>query len=110
MPTPAEYAYCARLGMRQCEAARHLGVSTVAVCRAAARHGLAFGRIGLDFTRGRQLAMRFYAYPWDDMDVGDWFDAYANAHSVARRGTAARPGKAFAGITRAHVNRVVRVA
>jgi len=110
MPTPAEYAYCARVGMRQIEAARHLGVTPAAVCAAARRYGLAFGRLGLDFTRGRQLEMQWGLYPWDAMEVGDWFEAVANAHVLACKASTTRAPKRFAGVTRAHVNRVLRVA
>lgn len=110
MPTLAEYRYCARIGMRQAEAARHLGVSRAAVAKAAARYGLAFGAIGLDFTRGRKLAMQHNRYPWHEMEIGDWIEAECDAYSLARSATQRLNGRVFRGVTRAHVNRVVRVA
>jgi len=106
-----EYAWCARNGMTQAETARHMGVSQAAVSKAARSLGLSFSSVPLaDQRLGRRLEMACYRYPWEQMEVGDYFDAHCDAASLARRANCNRAPKRFRSITRRGLNRVVRVA
>jgi transcriptional regulator with XRE-family HTH domain len=106
-----EYAWCARQGMSQAEAARHMGVSQAAVSKAARRMGLSFSAVPLaDQRLGRRLEMAHYRYPWEQMQAGDYFDANCDAAALASWANCNRAPMRFRSITRQGFNRVVRVA
>lgn len=111
MNREAQYCWCAAQGMSQAETADHIGVSRAAVSQAARRLGLSFSTVPLaDQRLGRRLEMACYRYPWDAMDVGDYFDANCDAGPLAHRANKNRAPKRFRSITRQGFSRVVRVA
>jgi hypothetical protein len=110
MPTRDEYEFCARLGMTQAETARHLHVSGAAVSKAATRHGLTFGNIGITRAMGERLEMRYNRYPWDEMAVGDWVETTSCAAIHAFRASKKYAPKRFTSITRGHASIVARAA
>ena len=109
MPTPSEYAYCARLGMNQAECARHLGISDAAVSKAKTRLNLTFGD-GMALSQGRQWEMEFFRYPFCQMGVGDWVDVPSYPSVVAYRANRRNPAKRFRAVTLEHSYAVLRVA
>jgi transcriptional regulator with XRE-family HTH domain len=105
------YLWCQRQGMTQAETAAHCGVSRPAVSRWARNSGVSFSRIPLaDQRLGRKLEMRFYAYPWEEMQVGDYFEAECDAAPVAHHGNIRHFPKRFRSITLQGFNLVVRAA
>ncbi len=111
MTREEQYIWCARQGMSQAETAAHMGVSRAAVCYAARRLGLEFSAVPLaDQRLGRRLEMACYRYPWDQMEVGDYFDAHCDAGPLAYQANKNRAPKRFRSITRRGFCRVVRVA
>lgn len=107
MTRTEEYAWCQRQGMTVSDTARHCGVSRPAVSQWAKRNRVTFSR---GPTLMRQLEMRYYAYPWEEMQVGDYFEANCPASAVAHYGNVTRFPKRFRSITRDGANIVVRAA
>jgi hypothetical protein len=105
------YAWCAAQGMTQAEAGRHIGVSHTAVWRWARKHCVSFSTVPLrDRVLGRMLEMRFYRYPFEEMQVGDYFRANSDATSACHRGNVMHFPKRFRSVTRQGFNLVVRAA
>jgi transcriptional regulator with XRE-family HTH domain len=105
------YAWCATQGMTQADTARHVGVTEAAVSRWRRRHGASFSTVPVrDQMLGRKLEMRFYLYPWEEMQVGDYFEADGHALQVAHRGNVMHFPKRFRSVTRQGFNLVVRAA
>ena len=109
MPTPSEYAYCARLGMNQAECARHLGISDAAVSKAKTRLNLTFGD-GMALSQGRQWEMEYFRYPWDQMAVGDWVEVPSYPAVVAYRANLKYAPRRFVSVTMEHGYAVRRAA
>jgi hypothetical protein len=109
MPSPAEYYNCARMGLTQSAAARHLGVSHAAVSKAKARLGLVFGD-WRSATQGREVPMEFYRYPWAKLNVGDWCHVPCYPAAYAWRANQRHPDRRFVGKTIEHGYAVLRAA
>jgi hypothetical protein len=108
--TEDEYRYCARVGMTQAEAARHLGVSRASVQQAKVKYGLVFGMAWQFTPEGREMEMVYFRYPWADFSVGDWIKVKGAPCVIANRANRANPGKKFATRQTKGFPIVVRVA